>query len=331
MKKFLTISIKSIFILFIIFILVEIVFLIVKPNYLILDAELGWKLKPNYKLKKKETDLYGQTYNVKFQFNNKGIITVGKDKDTSISILVLGDSFSSDPYVSKDKMWYGILHNELEKKLKKNIQINVLAAGGYGNLQQYLLMKKMNLESDLIILQFCDNDFENNLLEIEKKTGSMNQYARRPYLSIKDGIYFDDSFVSKLLRTKFIGESRIFNKLIFWYGYKKKNNIIDKKLKDNSYYITKVILKKIRSLNPEKRYFIFNCTYIDNGWQKLADETNFIPIIENSIDLKKANKDNLKIYYRDKGHYNELGHQIMGYSIARNKQLLDELKTKINK
>ena len=112
---------------------------------------------------------------------------------------------------------------------------------------------------------------------------------------------------------------------------KKKNNIIDEKLKDNSYYITKVILKKIRSLNPDKKYFIFNCTYTDNGWQKLADETNFIPIIENSIDLKKANKNNLKIYYRDKGHYNELGHQIMGYSIARNKQLLDELKTKINK
>jgi hypothetical protein len=72
-------------------------------------------------------------------------------------------------------------------------------------------------------------------------------------------------------------------------------------------------------------------SYSDNRWEKLAKETNFIPIIENSKNLQKAKNDNLKIYYSDGGHYNELGHEIMGYSIAKNKQLLDAIRLITNK
>jgi lysophospholipase L1-like esterase len=331
MIKYSKIFVINIIILIIIFFSTEIAISIFKPNHLIRDNELGWKLKPNYKKDKTEKDLYGQTYNVKFEVDSRGIINLGDDKNKSLSILVLGDSFSTDPYVSTEKMWYGILQNELKKKFKKNITINVIGAGGYGSLQEYLLMKKLNLNNDLVILQFCSNDFDNNILEIEKINGSINQYTRRPYFNTKNEIYYDQSFFSKLLRTEFLGESRILNKIVFWYGNNKNQNEINNELKDRSYTITKIILKKIRSLHPEKKFFIFNCEYSDNRWQKLAKETNFIPIIENSTNLKKAKKNNLKIYYRDGGHYNELGHQIMGLSIAKNNQLLDAVRLIINK
>ena len=207
----------------------------------------------------------------------------------------------------------------------------MIGAGGYGSLQEYLLMKKLNLNNDLVILQFCSNDFDNNILEIEKINGSINQYSRRPYLDSKNEIYYDQSFFSKLLRTDFLGESRILNKILFWYGNNKNQREVNNELKDRSYDITKIILKKIRSLHPDKKFFIFNCEYSDNRWEKLAKETNFIPIIENSTNLKEAKKNNLKIYYRDGGHYNELGHEIMGLSIAKNKQLLDAIRLTINK
>jgi hypothetical protein len=288
MIKYSKIFVINIIILIIIFFSTEIAISIFKPNHLIRDNELGWKLKPNYKKDKTEKDLYGQTYNVKFEVDSRGIINLGDDKNKSLSILVLGDSFSTDPYVSTEKMWYGILQNELKKKFKKNITINVIGAGGYGSLQEYLLMKKLNLNNDLVILQFCSNDFDNNILEIEKINGSINQYTRRPYFNTKNEIYYDQSFFSKLLRTEFLGESRILNKIVFWYGNNKNQNEINNELKDRSYTITKIILKKIRSLHPEKKFFIFNCEYSDNRWQKLAKETNFIPIIENSTNLKKA-------------------------------------------
>jgi lysophospholipase L1-like esterase len=331
MIKFFRIFFINIIIFILIFFSIEIIILIFKPNHLILDDELGWKLRPNYKVEKTEKDLYGQAYKVKFDVNNRGIINVGDENDKSISILVLGDSFSSDPYVSKERMWYGVLQDELKKKFKKNISINVIGAGGYGSLQQYLLMKKLNLNNDLVILQFCSNDFDNNILEIEKKNGSINQYSRRPYLDSKNELYYDESFSSKLLRSKFLGESRIISKILFWYGNNRNIIDINNQLKDDSYYVTKKILKKIRTFYPDNEYFIFNCEYSDNRWKKLAKETNFIPIIENSINLRMAKEGNLKIYYADGGHYNELGHQIMGRSIAKNKQLLNVIKLKINK
>ena len=149
MKKYSKIFIINIIILIVIFFLVEIIISVFKPNYLILDKELGWKMKPNYKKDKTEKDLYGQTYNVKFEVDNRGVVNVGDEKNKSLSILVLGDSFSLDPYVSKEKMWYGILQTELNKIFKENIAINVIGAGGYGILQEYLLMKKLNLNNDL--------------------------------------------------------------------------------------------------------------------------------------------------------------------------------------
>jgi lysophospholipase L1-like esterase len=331
MIKFFRIFFINVIIFILIFFSIEIIILIFKPNHLILDDEVGWKLRPNYKVEKTEKDLYGQTYKVKFNVNNRGIINVGDENDKSISILVLGDSFSSDPYVSKERMWYGVLQDELKKKFKKNISINVIGAGGYGSLQQYLLMKKLNLNNDLVILQFCSNDFDNNILEIEKKNGSINQYSRRPYLDSKNELYYDESFSSKLLRSKFLGESRIINKILFWYGNNRNIIDINNQLRDDSYHVTKKILKKIRTFYPDKEYFIFNCEYSDNRWKKLAKETNFIPIIENSKNLRIAKEGNLKIYYADGGHYNELGHQIMGLSIANNKQLLNVIKLKVNK
>jgi len=331
MKKYSKIFIINIIILIVIFFLVEIIISVFKPNYLILDKELGCKMKPNYKKDKTEKDLYGQTYNVKFEVDNRGVVNVGDEKNKSLSILVLGDSFSLDPYVSKEKMWYGILQTELNKIFKENIAINVIGAGGYGSLQEYLLMKKLNLKNDLLILQFCSNDFDNNILEIEKINGSINQYSRRPYLNSKNEIYYDQSFFSKLLRTEYLGESRILNKIFFWYGNNKKHNQISSELKDHSYYITWTILKKIRLLYPNKKFFIFNCEYSDKRWEKLAKETNFIPIVENSINLQKAKENNLKIYYSDGGHYNELGHEIMGLSIAKNKELLDTIRIILNK
>ncbi len=53
---------------------------------------------------------------------------MGDDKNKSLSVLVLGDSFSSDPYVSTKSMWYGILQNELSKTFRENITINVIRA-----------------------------------------------------------------------------------------------------------------------------------------------------------------------------------------------------------
>ena len=86
MIKYSKIFFINIIILIIIFFITEIAISIFKPNHLIRDDELGWKLRPNYKKDKTEKDFYDQTYNVRFEVNSNGIVEVGDKKDKSIII-----------------------------------------------------------------------------------------------------------------------------------------------------------------------------------------------------------------------------------------------------
>ena len=215
-------------------ILLSIIFLIefylffFKQNHLEQDSILGWKLKKNLRIEKLEKDFYGNEYRVNFLTNEHGIISTynNKNNNKNYEILIIGDSFSSDPYVSTDQMWFSQLGKNLKKKYNLDILTNVIGAGGYGSLQQYKLTKilkdKKLINPNLIIFQFCSNDFNNNSIEIEKKIGNMNQYLRRPYLSKDNKIFYDESFLGKVMRTPILGSSRILNKIIFIYSNNKK-------------------------------------------------------------------------------------------------------------
>ncbi len=107
-------------------ILLSIIFLIefylffFKQNHLEQDSILGWKLKKNLRIEKLEKDFYGNEYRVNFLTNEHGIISTynNKNNNKNYEILIIGDSFSSDPYVSTDQMWF----SQLGKNLKKKIQ-----------------------------------------------------------------------------------------------------------------------------------------------------------------------------------------------------------------
>ena len=269
-------------------ILLSIIFLIefylffFKQNHLEQDSILGWKLKKNLRIKKLEKDFYGNEYSVNFLTNEHGIISTynNKNNNKNYEILIIGDSFSTDPYVSTDQMWFSQLSKNLKKKYNLDILTNVVGAGGYGSLQQYKLTKilknKKLIDPNLIIFQFCSNDFNNNSIEIEKKIGNMNQYLRRPYLSKDNKIFYDESFLGKVMRTPILGSSRILNKIIFIYSNAKKKEEINENLINESYLITDVIIEKIAKLYPNINKFIFNCNEQKNEWLKLKSIKNFV-------------------------------------------------------
>lgn len=328
MKKFNKIILINFFIVLITFILIEVYLFIFKPNHLELDKNLGWKLKKNLNIKKEEKDFYGKKYSVNFNTNDHGIISFfnNSKKKYEKEILVIGDSFSNDPYVSIEKMWYSHLGKMIKNKFNTNLKINVIGAGGYGSLQQYELIKihkkNKNINPEIIIFQFCSNDFENNLFELEKINGSLNQYLRRPYLDENNKIYYDNSILAKLMRIPFFGESRVLNKIIFLYSINKKKQPIDDKLLKKSFFITNKIIEKIIKMYPETQNYIFNCVPDNKTWMNLQVIKNFNVIKEVDIYLEKAKKNNKKIYFKDGGHYNELGHKIISQAIISNRKFL---------
>ena len=57
-------------------------------------------------------------------------------------------------------------------------------------------------------------------------------------------------------------------------------------------------------------------------WMNLQVIKNFNVIKEVDIYLEKAKKNNKKIYFKDGGHYNELGHKIISQAIISNRKFL---------
>jgi lysophospholipase L1-like esterase len=302
-----------------------------KPTPYLYDSELGWTLKKEFKYTYKEKDLYNNQYSSFYSTNSFGarsyIQKVHSNKiNQSIKILVVGDSFTMDPYVGNNEMWYSILANKISKNTKQNVEVLAFGGGGYGSLQQLLLLQRYkkdihNFSPNIFILQFCSNDFANNSFDIEKASFALSQYMRRPYLINNKIYYYDGLFAYFFQKNILTRDSRVFAKSIFLYEFFMKkyftsnSNITDDKINEAK-NITQNILTKINRLYPNTESYIFSCSNntskLNKDWKKLAKESNFIVLEESSNFIDKASNLNKKIFYKDGGHLNILGNLLWG-------------------
>ena len=127
-----------------------------------------------------------------------------------------------DAHTSNDLSWFGHLRLNLEKILNKEIVIYAIGGGGYGTNQQYIktknFLRKSKIEPQIIILQFCINDFMNNSYEWEKETVNYGQYLRRPYFIDNNHFYFDNSALGKIIRNKYFSYLKSPNYLMLIFG-----------------------------------------------------------------------------------------------------------------
>jgi len=98
-------------------------------------------------------------------------------EETKKKVLFIGDSFTHAIHVSNDKTYYAVLKKNLD------IEVFVLAVQGYGTLQEYMMLDKYvdGIDPDLVVIQFCGNDFINNYYELELASSWNNNGLRRPY------------------------------------------------------------------------------------------------------------------------------------------------------
>ena len=323
--------IKFTIFIFAFFFSVEFYLKIKKPSPYLYDSELGWTLKKNFKHIYEEKDLYNIQYSSFYSTDSLGARYYFKKgslskNNQSIRILVAGDSFTMDPYVGNDEMWYSILANKISQNKKKNVEVLAFGGGAYGSLQQLLLLQRHkdfidNFSPNIFILQFCSNDFTNNSFRIEKGSFSLSQYMRRPYL-INDKIYYYDGLFSYFFQKNILTrDSRVFAKSVFIFEFLMKkyflsnSNITEDKINEAK-NITQNILTKISSLYPNAETYIFSCSNntseLNRDWKKLAKESNFVILEESSNFIDKASNLNTKIFYKDGGHLNAQGNLLWG-------------------
>lgn len=318
-----------------------------RPSLVEFDSELGWKLKSNFSRAFPQATQKGLKYEAQFQTNQHGFRVYGDSNSNIKKILVLGDSFTADAFASNDESWFSVFANNIEvnNNLAKN-SINIWAggAGGYGTLQELLLAKQIKFffKPDMLILQFCSNDFTDNHLELNSTSFLRQLYLRRPFMSSTGEVKFSDSILAPVYRSYLFQKSRIINKLdsffnsfeyMYYKGYSKKtDDDTEKKYQKESIEITQMLLVELGKEFPSATKVMVNCqidvTGPNGDWEVLAKRAGFIPIPHPTEAIQNGLKNGEDLIHSDGGHWNPNGNKLFGevlYSDMVNAGLIKKL------
>jgi len=142
-----------------------------------LDSELGWKATEHYQEALVEKTYRGTLYQVRRSQTQYGFRSYGDVNARRPKMLVIGDSFTHATAVSDDRTYHALLSSLL------NVEVFAYGAGGYGTLQEFLILDRYldAIRPDLILWQYCVNDFINNDNELERLSRLNNNGWVRPY------------------------------------------------------------------------------------------------------------------------------------------------------
>ena len=286
------------------------------------NKKFGWVLNKNIEFEKKNFTKKKKEYFINFKTSNVEGFREFPIKKYAQNILILGDSFTAGPFASNTEMYYSYLKKKFDDE---EIYFNwfVGGGGGYSTLQQFLLLEKYvkQIQPDIFIHQFCENDFENNSKIIEKNSILRNQYFFRPYYE-NGKIVYDTSFQGKIY--KYIYKNSFFfrkiDRILMLHNYKKKQNYYNKQILDkelsNAKDITQKIFNLIReTLGDEVLYISFNCSSKNKMkkkfWQEIVKKINGHAISKPSDKLIEHEGTGKDIYYMDGVHLNKLGNELI--------------------
>ena len=304
------------------------------------DSELGWTAKKNYSGEFRHARLDGRTYLAAVKTDQQGLRREDADlHPKQLSLLIMGDSYTMDPFSANSDMWWAVGRRELERELgwpDGAVSVAAAGAGGYGTLQNLLLLQRLKLQKipapDIFILQFCSNDFVNNHREWESSTITHNQSFLRPYYQLDGSIKFSEHLIAPLWRISWIQNSRLFLYLdsrlqgLFYRvleGYQlpvatKREQQFDQE----ALRITGLLLRSIRAEVGDLPAFMVNCDSTEKGlnryWATLANQAGFIALEQPANEvLANTNSNSAALFNADGGHFSPEGNLVYGKAFAK--------------
>jgi hypothetical protein len=292
------------------------------PRLLALDEELGWLPVSDYLYSGELVDAAGESYPVEIKTNRAGYRAYGDvQTDSRKKVLFLGDSYTYAMHVSNERTYYGILEKELD------IEVFAIGVDAYGTLQQYLLADKIidEIDPDVVVLQFCPNDFINNHYDLEQDSAFNNNGLRRPYF--KDNqIQFKTPASFPAVRGFAADYSEFLYFIIKTLDRLKalpansSESLIEKQgvsypLFKESVETTDQLLSKIRArIPPDTPVYAFSTNHgfpYHEEFKRLSEENGMQFIDGTSQALRAAESKGITTRAADKAHWNNQGHQIV--------------------
>jgi lysophospholipase L1-like esterase len=145
--------------------------------FLVRDPELGWRPNGNLSVERSLVDASGTAYRAHVTTERDGFRRF-PDADDRPRILFIGDSFTHALEAGDEQAYWAAFARRYP-----GFAVFAIGAGGYGTLQEALLLERFwpRVLPDIVIWQFCDNDLTNNLFEAERRSARHNNLMRRPY------------------------------------------------------------------------------------------------------------------------------------------------------
>ena len=301
------------------------------------DKRVSWKPTENFSVKRMTKDAGGEPYRVRYSTVENGFREWGKIDTDKPRVFFLGDSFTQAIQVSNEKAYFNVV--------KENIPMEVFVFGceGYGTLQEYLILDQYIdlIKPHVVILQFCSNDFENNSFDMESHAIVANQKIR-PYW-VNGEITYRNSlswnvykfFLCHLKLFRFFDEKILQMKFKKFHGYHYPSKSAEEDEMRQRHFIkslniTQELMLQFKRRIPKGTYFTaFNSDTDEpnNTYFKEIAKRNDIDVMESvPIAIEKASKQKKVVFAMDGGHWNNLGHKIVGMEIAKYLSKHDELQ-----
>lgn len=303
------------------------------------DKVLGWSPKKNFVKKLPVIDKSGEKYFINYSTNEYGFREFGNVDSSKLKILFVGDSWTGDPNTSDDDAYFGIVKNELP------VEVFAIGGGGYGTLQEMLLVKKYSkiIDPDIFILQYCDNDLINNSYFLEGPSIVRNQKNLRPYWVDHKIVYRKDRndlfvFLYKNFRL-FRSLDGVISTLQYklYKGYYPEeyaaygrsgpatSAVMQAKVdseKAASIQTTEQLMLEMRKyLPPGTKLVTFPASADDSReleiWQSMAKKAGFTTYPSVAVGVEAAEREGKTVRVQDGAHWNRLGNKIAGEELVK--------------
>ena len=297
----------------------------------IIDSKLGWRPTPHYIFEGVERNSDGSEHPLLVTQESHGFRAFGDPMAARPRVFVIGDSYTQAVEVSDDKTYYAMLGEKL------GAEVFAVAARGYGTFQESLVLDQHfeEIKPDLVIWQFCYNDFMGNYYPLEMKWLAGSIGLERPYLEGEALAYRIPKPYAWLLRLN-RGVLRMVPVLATRWDrwlYRARDNNKDVLLEEilsrgegnadfaRSTKVTGRIFDRIRKRVDSIPVVMFEaCTtapVFHSAVAQLARSRGFYFVDELPATLDRARASGVIVDSYDRVHFNERGHVLVADALER--------------
>ena len=297
-----------------------------------INQELGWKTKSNHQFKDTINDAAQVEYTIDYQTFENGFRSQNISSNGTLKkIWFIGDSYTQAVEVGNDKTFYHLLGKKLP------IEVYAYGASGYSTLQQFLMFEKYvdEIKPDLVVWQFCSNDFIDNYHQLEMEA-AYKIGVRRPYLDLNGNMKYLTPIPKLIQWSKY--SRLVYAIYLLKEKFFPKEKIAEEKISDQhraykyydtSYRITDLILKKIKNKLPQGTQILFFPADAFNpqmnDFSQICLDNN-LPVdqaVAHQLNAARFEREEVVFTY-DNYHWNERGHEVVAEA------LLGKIRSMIN-